>query len=145
MPLRLRILFLFALTSAVAFAEQPPQPQVNRGVPADGTLTVPQLVARVRNSVVVITVPDRDGREEMLGTGFAVSDDGLIATNLHVVGQGRRLRRLPLSKELLSVNDPWQKEREQRFGKPRRQRRRWPRSRAAGRCFCRAESGQEPT
>lgn len=48
-----------------------------------------------------------------------VHSDDRATWLLHVVGKGRRLRRLPLSKELLSVNDQWQKEREQRFGKPR--------------------------
>ncbi len=35
---------------------------------------------------------------------------------LHVVGKGRRIRRLPLSEELVAVNDRWQAERAERFG-----------------------------
>ena len=50
--------------------------------------TVEQIAETVRKSVVVITVPGRDGRQQGLGSGFVIGD-GLIATNLHVVGDGR--------------------------------------------------------
>ena len=36
-----------------------------------------------------------------------------------VIGKGRRIRRLPLSPELVEVNEIWQKERSERFGTPR--------------------------
>ncbi|HLW67620.1 MAG TPA: transglutaminase family protein [Gemmataceae bacterium] len=57
--------------------------------------SVEQLAERGRKSVVVITSGGRDGKQRGIGTGFVISKDGLIATNLHVIGEGR-----PISVEL---------------------------------------------
>ena len=51
--------------------------------------TTAELVADLKPSIVVITFTGRDGKQEGLGTGFVVGEDGLIATNFHVIGEGR--------------------------------------------------------
>ncbi|HUS34118.1 MAG TPA: tetratricopeptide repeat protein [Verrucomicrobiae bacterium] len=51
--------------------------------------TVAEIADKARNSVVVITQRARDGSVEGVGSGFVVSRNGLIATSLHVIGEGR--------------------------------------------------------
>src|SRR5262245_56923615 len=47
------------------------------------------LTARVQPSVVVIRFAGRDGTPQGIGSGFVIGADGLIATNLHVIGEAR--------------------------------------------------------
>jgi regulator of sirC expression with transglutaminase-like and TPR domain len=54
----------------------------------DKPRTVEQLAASARKSVVMILSTGRTGKSEGVGTGFVVGD-GLIATNMHVIGEGR--------------------------------------------------------
>ena len=68
---------LFPCLAASVFADEP------RG----GDLET--LVSRVRPSVVTIRVQGRDGDELGIGTGFVIDSDGLIATNFHVIQEGR--------------------------------------------------------
>jgi S1-C subfamily serine protease len=74
----------FVLLAAIARAEDaaPKMPPIE-GVQA--------LVAKVQPSVVVITLGDREGRTLGVGSGVIIRQDGLIATNLHVLGEGRPL------------------------------------------------------
>jgi serine protease Do len=80
--------YLLFLSALVALLMPAPLPAAEMPMPA--TRTVEQLAQQVRKSVVVITVPGRDGRHQGLGTGFVVGE-GLIATNLHVIGEGRAI------------------------------------------------------
>jgi serine protease Do len=48
-----------------------------------------EIIERARDSVVVITQRARDGSIEGIGSGFVINKNGLIATSLHVIGEGR--------------------------------------------------------
>lgn len=69
--------------AVVAYAEPEPTPAEK---------TAQQLADELKPSVVVITMQGRDGQQQGLGTGFIISADGLIATNLHVIGEARPMR-----------------------------------------------------
>ncbi len=53
--------------------------------------SVEQIAAAARSSIVMIRFMDRDGKPRGLGTGFVVGD-GVIATNLHVLGEARPIQ-----------------------------------------------------
>ena len=56
------------------------------------TIDVEEIVKSSRDAVVSITVAGRDGKQQGMGTGFVISPDGLIATNMHVLGEARPIQ-----------------------------------------------------
>lgn len=51
--------------------------------------TVEEIAEQLKPSICVITARGREAKRENLGTGFVISADGLVATNSHVIGEGR--------------------------------------------------------
>ena len=53
------------------------------------TLSPEELAKKAMKSIVVVQFAGRDGRNRGLGTGFIIDANGLIATNMHVIGEAR--------------------------------------------------------
>jgi S1-C subfamily serine protease/regulator of sirC expression with transglutaminase-like and TPR domain len=73
-------------TATSTSAAQSQSPEL---APEPAEQTVQQIAELARKSVVEVTFSGRDGRRQGLGTGFVIGADGLIATNLHVLGEAR--------------------------------------------------------
>lgn len=82
-----RILLVVAALASVSFSQE--DSHVDRTTQASDSKSVQQIVNETRDSIVVVTTEGRDGDESGMGTGFVIDSDGLIATNLHVIGEAR--------------------------------------------------------
>ena len=82
--------------TALAEEPKPAPPAETPTTSIDGAIREPakiqEIAAKAKKSVVVVTFSGRDGLQQGLGTGFILSSDGLIATNLHVIGEARPIR-----------------------------------------------------
>lgn len=81
-----------ALGASKAFGQANPTtatPSPQESVHAAAPLALQQLIERVMPSIATIRVNDRDGGQLSIGTGFVVDTAGLIATNYHVLAEGR--------------------------------------------------------
>jgi serine protease Do len=64
------------------------KPAAKKTEAGDKSLTVEALAEKAKPSIAVILHTGRQGKQAGLGAGFVI-DDGLIATNYHVIGDGR--------------------------------------------------------
>jgi serine protease Do len=76
---------------AEAQEDAPAETTADAGPSAEKSISIEELTERVQKSIVVVTSSGRDGQREGVGTGFVVSADGLVATNFHVIGEGRAI------------------------------------------------------
>ncbi|MEZ6045665.1 MAG: transglutaminase family protein [Planctomycetaceae bacterium] len=89
--LLLYVCFLYVLTlpSLQGAEPEPKLPTVAEQPEIETDLSTEELVTRSRESVVVVTFSGRDGSEQGIGSGFVLNSQGLIATNMHVIGEAR--------------------------------------------------------
>ena len=80
-------LFTYAATSVLSILSCAVLTQVLNA--ADSPLSVETIAEQTRPCLVSISATGREGRSVGIGTGFVVDPGGLIATNLHVIGDAR--------------------------------------------------------
>ncbi|MFP6701209.1 MAG: trypsin-like peptidase domain-containing protein, partial [Planctomycetaceae bacterium] len=79
------------LTWACLLLAANPLPAQNAGPATDVAkpIAVEALAQTAMKSIVVVQFAGRDGRDKGLGSGFVIDSNGLVATNLHVIGEAR--------------------------------------------------------
>jgi len=87
-PVLLSVFFVCSVVHLPAAPKTTAKPKTPAKTPAK---TTADLAETIRPSLVKITQLGREGTDG-IGSGFVVSEDGLIATNLHVIGEARRLQ-----------------------------------------------------
>ncbi len=82
----LGLLLALSFPASVIYADEPKSKEA-----AAKTKSVEELAKDLKPSIVVITAKGRDSKRDHLGTGFIVDSNGIIATNFHVIGEGRQI------------------------------------------------------
>ncbi len=92
-PLLTALLVLIAAPLFAQDKDKAPDSARGNGFPTGKPMTYEEITDRAMPSIVVVHQLGRDGREEEgVGAGFVISQDGLIATALHVIGEGRAIK-----------------------------------------------------
>ncbi|CAN5153950.1 hypothetical protein BH23VER1_BH23VER1_14270 [soil metagenome] len=88
----MRGILVFVVTALWASGLIPASLAQDQPAEADIPTSRADLAERVKRSLVSVSHYGRDGKVAASGSGFVVSEDGLVATCLHVIGEARRVR-----------------------------------------------------
>lgn len=67
--------------------------------------SVEKINQEIRSAIVVIKTQGRNESREALGTGFFISKDGLVVTNYHVIGEGKKITIENVDKSSFEVSE----------------------------------------
>ena len=82
------VLLLFRVESEENDSSELDLVNPNKELPKDIAL----MAKKIRPSIVVVTQEGREGKTVGTGTGFVISENGLIATCAHVIGESRLIK-----------------------------------------------------